>query len=355
MTRGQRQTRERKASQQHTSPTGHLTRSRVACATMTSPPARNLSLRELQSAVLDMDQHGHQQTGRNAVWDPHRRGAGVLTGSLLVRVHAGHAGAGASTLALALADAGADLAKDDPRGPTTRLIDGASPQWSGLANATSRDLPECDGWRSGLREGNLAVERLQAEPAGVHDVPRPLQHGHLNHRTVPGLVVLDLGWSTRELLTAPRSWMWTLEPDIDLVVTRATHAGRSQTEHLLAHLNLDRTVVAVVGGRRHLRAEQHGDGPRLRRLRDAGAVVMTPLLGKRAPHDITPTPTPPPLRWAGRKLLHVMDGRAQDHSDAAPSHPLSRDPGDTLSHLPFEPLRADSVSAAIPTVKESPR
>ena len=86
------------------------------------------STRELQAAATALAAGQFAENGmvrrrrRAATWQPH---------CPTVRVLPAHAGAGASTIALALADAAAQSA-------AVRLVDAATPDWSGLVGA-SRD------------------------------------------------------------------------------------------------------------------------------------------------------------------------------------------------------------------------
>src|SRR4051812_47916162 len=87
-----------------------------------------------------------------------RDGSGQTCGPV-VRVLAGHAGAGASTLAAALADAADMAASSDPRvlSTTVHLIDAASPAWSGLAGASERDVGIRRDWIRGSRGRRVTV------------------------------------------------------------------------------------------------------------------------------------------------------------------------------------------------------
>jgi hypothetical protein len=83
-----------------------------------------------------------------------------------VRVIAGHSGAGASTAALAIADAAAG------GGRSVHLVEAAHPSRSGLVAATSAELglDETGAWRRGTRGqpalvGHVTIVRRAADRA----------------------------------------------------------------------------------------------------------------------------------------------------------------------------------------------
>src|SRR4051812_2315580 len=112
-------------------------------------------------------------------------------GHPVVLVVAGHAGAGASTVALAVAEG---LAEDRP----VQLVDYAEPVRSGLAAASAIELgTDGAGWRRG-RRGRLDVFRFAEHPADGDLPPLP------EPDDADGLVVVDAGWSlTKALLDSP--------------------------------------------------------------------------------------------------------------------------------------------------------
>lgn len=222
-------------------------------------------------------------------------------GSPLVRVLSGHAGAGASTLAAALADSRDASMSIESAGrlAAVRLIDAASPPWSGLAGASDRDMAVRGGWCRGSRGHRVVVDRLHAAVGGPGGVPEPLTNPRDSEVV---LTVVDVGWSVRELLGTPSAWLIATGADLTVLVTRSTASGFAQTEHALRQLDLGPVAVAVVGGRRRARTSLTGTR-HLRRLDDAGAVISVPLLPSRLVREITPASSPTPLRMAAQSLL----------------------------------------------------
>lgn len=274
-----------------------------------------------------------------------------------VRVHAGHAGAGASTLALALGDAAAAGTGPAKRStgverdgrPLTRIIDAAAAPWSGLAHATHRDLSIRDGWRRGSRGLDIVVERVATDIASPAHLPQPLD-AHIDHQEagrdrpadLPGrpteMLIIDTGWSARELLHAPDSWLWSLELDIEVVATRATAAGLSQTERLLRHLALDRTLLAVVGGRRPPPDRHLGVGPCVRHLAAIDAVLTVPDV-RRGLLDISPASTPAPVLFAARRIVD----RIRERRRSVPADHIA-----TVSRASAPPLDDNTTDPPIP-------
>ncbi|MEO7844418.1 MAG: hypothetical protein ABIR82_03695 [Nocardioides sp.] len=239
----------------------------------------------------------------------------------LVRVLAGHAGAGASTVTLALADAAATQMP-------VRVLDAACPTWSTLAAATSTELGTTEpgtteqgttgpgatepgargGWRRGRRGDRMLIERLAA-PAPSPDrvpVPAPVEAG-----AIPAaLTVLDVGWSAREVAGHPHGWLVST-PAVEVAVTRYKAAAFAQVEaHLEARLQAQLqaggappTLLVVIGAKRWSGAEFSCAGPRLSRLRESA--VFMPLVGSRDA-GIGPGPLPRPLMSAARRLLEAL-------------------------------------------------
>ena len=169
----------------------------------------------------------------------------------LVRVTAANSGAGASTVVLAIAEAAAAT------GATVRIIDAASPLWSGLAAASTVGLGTHAGWRRGRRGTRIWIDSLTEPATSVGDVPEPWpalptaqtptsQDTGQDPCAAPDLVVLDVGWHPRELVDST-CWLTT------------TQCGpRHRRRHPGAHLTeADRTPAlphatssgAVIGGR----------------------------------------------------------------------------------------------------------
>src|SRR5215218_9648865 len=102
-------------------------------------------------------------------------------GGPVVLVVAGHAGAGASTVALAVAEGLAEARR-------VQLVDYAEPIRSGLAVAPAIELGADGAWRRG-RRGRLDVVRLTRHPA-ERGFPPPPETGDAEP-----LRVVDAGWS----------------------------------------------------------------------------------------------------------------------------------------------------------------
>ena len=220
----------------------------------------------------------------------------VSTGSApLVRVRAANAGAGASTIALALADV-ADVA-----GIRTRVLDAAAPAWSGLLGATVTELGAAEGWRRGRRGDGVLLDRVAESVRVPAEVPGP--------RTVDGvdLTVLDAGWSMRELAAATDAWVATTFAQVEVLVTRPHGLALSQIEAALAHLEdqlaADQVVVVVVGASRWSGREFATAGRLLRTAHQHEAVLFAPLLPAKALPGLGPDPLPKQLTSPSQRLL----------------------------------------------------
>jgi hypothetical protein len=219
----------------------------------------------------------------------------------LVRIRAASAGAGASTVALAFADA------CDGAGIRTRVLDAAHPGWSGLAAATAQDLDVDAGWRRGRRGARIWVDRVATPVADVGAVPPP--------RTVSDvdLTVLDVAWTVREL-ERDAAWMTSAEADVDMVVTRATATALSQAEAMLARLRSAESgelIVVVVGAGRWLSPTLAFASPILVDMQRGGRVIFAPVLSAKAYAGPSPEPLPRQLRAVGVRLLEVVMARTR--------------------------------------------
>jgi len=211
-----------------------------------------------------------------------------------VRVRAANAGAGASTIVLALADAA------DRAGIRTRVLDAAAPAWSGLIGASLTELGASDGWRRGRRGTGMLIDRVEARIDVPESVPAP--------RDVAGidLIVLDTGWTNRELdaSTVDGGCWVTGEPaEVEIVVTRANALAFGQAEAVLAGLDETPVLVVVVGARRWSGPGFAAAGPRLRRLHEDRGVVFVPALSAKALPGLGPEPLPKQLISAAERLL----------------------------------------------------
>ncbi len=215
--------------------------------------------------------------------------ARACTGGSAVLVVAGHAGAGASTVALAVAEGLAESWR-------VQLADYAKPVRSGLAAASAVELgTDGDGWRRG-RRGRVAVFRLAHDPADAEFPLLPDADG------ADRLVLVDAGWSlTTALLDAPGP----LVCGATVVVTRVTVPAVRQTEHVLAAVDGE-AVVAAVGPARWPRLVEASCGPRLAQLRSQGRVVRVPIDRRLQSAGLTADPLPRPVSAAGRSLAALL-------------------------------------------------
>ncbi|GAA4756452.1 hypothetical protein GCM10023328_45270 [Modestobacter marinus] len=219
---------------------------------------------------------------------PGRGDSGALAADWITVV-AAHAGAGASTVALAISDA---AAATDRR---VHLVETAHPRRSGLIAAASAELgtDAAGAWRRGSRD-RVTIDRRVAdvEPDGWPVLP-------INEE--PAVTVLDLG------LPAP--------DDLDrlaagrtrtVVVCRPTVPGARLTEHLLSQLAEQPVVVAVVGAARWPQVVKANAGPRFRDLRSQGRVVRVPIDRRLQTAGLTGDRLPKGVEAAGRSLVALL-------------------------------------------------
>lgn len=214
----------------------------------------------------------------------------------VVLVLAGHAGAGASMVALALAEA---LTAHRP----VQLVEYAEPLRSGLAAASSIELGlDETGWRRG-RRGQLDIARL-ARPAPVGKLPPPPADGKADR-----LLVVDPGWPlTAALQHADRCERFDPGQRV-VVVTRLTVPAVRQTEHLLSALGPQACAgasVAAVGPNRWPRAVDASHGPNLSTLWSDGRVVRIPMDARLEASGLTADPLPKVVATAGRELATLL-------------------------------------------------
>ncbi|MBN1097727.1 hypothetical protein JKP76_17875 [Blastococcus sp. TML/C7B] len=206
-----------------------------------------------------------------------------------ITVVAAHAGAGASTVALAISDA---AAATDRR---VHLVETAHPRRSGLIAAASAELgtDAAGAWRRGSRD-RVTIDRRVADvaPGGWPVLP-------INEE--PAITVLDLG------LPAPQD-VARLAADRTraVVVCRPTVPGVRLTEHVLSQLAEQPVVVAVVGPARWPQAVIANCGPQLRDLRSRGQVVRVPIDRRLQTAGLTGDRLPKGVEAAGRSLAVLL-------------------------------------------------
>jgi hypothetical protein len=206
----------------------------------------------------------------------------VLGSCEVVTVLAAHGGAGASTVALAMAEA---LAADRP----TRLLDVSEPLLSGLTCASSTELgPEGSGWLLG-RRGDLQIDRRHpgTTPGDVVPRPRPPQTGEV--------VVIDQGTHPLGDWEAAARHAGQV-----LVVAAATAPGLQAAHRLLEHH--PKSVLALVAGpsRPGRRGVAGDDGEQSDR------VVRVPYLRRLPGIGLTGDPLDPRLLAAGARVQQLL-------------------------------------------------
>jgi hypothetical protein len=209
-------------------------------------------------------------------------------------VLAGHPGAGASTIALLLAEAVAAT------GAATRLIDCADPTRSGITAASDAELgDDPSGWRR-ARRGSLDIDRPVEPLAQLEDLPAPRPIDP----PLPGaaVTIVDAGWPTQEVLTAD-SWLAGLVSTASVLVTcRATVPGVRHTEQVLIGLPARAELVAALGPPRWPGAVRASCGSQMRALHTSDHVVAVPPDRQLESAGLTASPLPRRLRAAGRSL-----------------------------------------------------
>jgi hypothetical protein len=218
--------------------------------------------------------------------------AGIALPGRVVMVVGCHGGAGASTLALAVAQAALES------GRSARLLDCASPRRSGLLTAVDAELGlDGSGWRRG-RRARLPIERVCDALASATDVPAPPQQP-------PGGVeftVVDAGWGAADVLTGD-SWLaQEAGSAVVVLVARATIPALRQLEHGLATCPGD-PFVAVLGPTRWARSVHATAGRLLDTAQAAGRVVRVPLDRHLSATGITCAPLPKAVVQAGRQIV----------------------------------------------------
>lgn len=199
---------------------------------------------------------------------------------LPILVLGAHPGAGASTVALALAD----LATPPPGAAgAVHLIDAASREHSGLLCAAEHELGRDGDWLVG-RRGPIVLYRPAVPLASAGDIPSlPLPNG--------GVLVIDAGWPHRELLRSPTP-LTSLLPRCQVVlVCRASIPGVRRAQLAIADLP-DSPLVVGVGASRWPGPVRATFGHKLCEAVDAGRGVVVPTSRRLEVHGIGPEPLP---------------------------------------------------------------
>ena len=219
-------------------------------------------------------------------------------------VVAAHAGAGASTVALAIADAAAVA------GRGAHLVETAHPRRSGLVAVADAELGvDPDGaWRRGSR-GRLTVHRRSTS-----DIPTGWPALAASE---DDLVVIDLGSPMPDSLT-----LLSTGGCRTVVVCRPTVPGVRLAEQFLNAPVTGPVIVASIGAGRWPGEVSASLGPRLRALRAGNAVVTVPAVRRLEVTGLTSSPLPKPVAAAGRSLLDLIDAaHSGDATAAAQSAP----------------------------------
>lgn len=217
-----------------------------------------------------------------------------------VAIVAAHSGAGASSVALALADA------FDAAGRPCRLIEAAHPARSGLVAVASAELGNdaSGAWRRGSRRLTTVYRRAGAAPPGGWPDAVPA-----------AATVIDLGLPA----LANIARLLDTRPTV-VVVFRVTVPGLRAAEHLLTELHGGtRTVLAAVGPARWPGAVAASIGRHVRGGREDRQFVCVPEDRHLQVTGPTTAPLPKAVSAAGRELLRLVDADGSGSSDAPPT------------------------------------
>jgi hypothetical protein len=239
---------------------------------------------------------GGQQDRGTGSW----QGSGWRPAGPVIAVFAAHAGAGASIVALAVAEALSE------RAMPVRVVEMCDPARSGLAAATTAELGEDgSGWQRG-RRGDMTLDRLTDRPTSAQQVPPPRPAGTTGAGEV---LVLDVGWSARDAYRAGGWLGQALQDAAVLLVCRPTVPGARQAEHLAAELAAHAArpvVLAAVGPTRWPGAVTASSGPQLRGARSDGRVVPVPIDRRLEVGGVSGEPLPKPMSAAGRAIAAAL-------------------------------------------------
>jgi len=280
----------------------------ISAAAASVAPA---TVAELQAA-LRAAQAGEFRIGAGPAPVPtgaHRRAPWRRLRGHVVMVQGCHGGAGASILALAVAQAAGES------GASVRLLDCASAEHSGLLCAPDAELGlDGNGWRRG-RRGALPIDRVAGVLASAADVPAPSDEPGR-----AGVIVLDTGWGATGVLSGD-SWLAAEAGGAALVlVARATIPGLRRLEQVLTACPGE-PVVALRGRWRWDRSVHASAGRLLLAAEVAGRVVSVPSDRHLAATGITGAPLPRAVLAAGARIVACSGPDPQN--PAADRRPLA--------------------------------
>jgi hypothetical protein len=255
--------------------------------------ATPVTVAELQAALRAAWAGEFRTQGRAATRTrpPHREAGGALSGRVVLVVGC-HGGAGASTLALAVAEAAHES------GRSARLLDCASPERSGLTTAVDAELGvDGSGWRQGRRAG-LPIDRVCDVLVSAADIPAPPAVS----RAGVEVTVVDTAWGASDVL-AGDCWLAQVSSSaLVVLVARATIPALRHLEQALRTCPGD-PVVALLGLRRRDRSVYATAGPLLKAAERAGRVVRVPSDRHLSVAGISGAPLPKAVMEGGRQIV----------------------------------------------------
>lgn len=256
-----------------------------------SPAATSLapvrSVAELQQQLRTHAGTAHSQswTHELVAAAPNRGGAAATVHHQRVVVLAAHSGAGASTVALAMADAA------EAAGETVHLVEVSEPMRSGLSAASDAELGVVSSgdWRRGRRGRSIFIDRPTILAAAER---------WSSLLTEAPQTIVDLGLTAWASLAALANGTYRL-----VVVGRATVPGIRATERVLAQLADPSARVAIVGAGRWPGEVRASSGYNIRAAVEAGLLVAVPLSKRLDAYGPDQRQLPAPVVRAGSGLL----------------------------------------------------